>query len=51
VNGLEGYVMTLDLIDFESVSPENAAGWSDSLATSLRALNRLNRQLKELDQP
>lgn len=51
VNGLEGYVMVLNLIDFEQVSPENVIGWSDSLATSLRALNRLNRQLKELNQP
>lgn len=49
--GLEGYVMVLDLIDFAALDPAQVAGWSGSLSDSLRSLNRLNRQLKELDQP
>ena len=50
-NGLEGYVMSLGLVTFADLDPAQAAGWSDSLTESLRSLNRLNRQLKELDQP
>ena len=50
-NGLEGYVMSLGLVTFADLDPAQVAGWSDSLTESLRSLNRLNRQLKELDQP
>lgn len=47
-NGLEGYVMTLDLIDFDGLDPERVEAWSESLSASLRALTRLNRRVKEL---
>lgn len=48
---LDGCVMSLDLIDWEQLDPTKVNGWSDSLNESLRSLNRLNRQLKELNQP
>lgn len=49
-NGLEGYVLSLDLIDFDGLDRGQIAAWSGSLATSLQSLNRLSRRLKELDQ-
>lgn len=50
VIGLEGYVLALDLIDFDALDPARLSAWSSSLATSLQSLNRLSRRLKELDQ-
>lgn len=51
VIGLEGYVLGISLIDFEQLDPSRIEGWSRSLSTSLQSLNRLSRQLKELNQP
>lgn len=50
VIGLEGYVLAVDLIDFDALDRSQLAAWSGSLATSLQSLNRLSRRLKELDQ-
>lgn len=50
VIGLEGYALSVGLIDFAALDPANLAAWSGSLATSLQSLNRLSRRLKELDQ-
>lgn len=49
-NGLTGYVLSVDLIDFDRLDQTQIAAWSGSLATSLQSLNRLSRRLKELDQ-
>ena len=51
VIGLEGYVLAVDLLDLEQIDRSQVAGWSRSLSASLQSLNRLSRQLKELDQP
>ncbi len=51
VIGLEGYVLGLALIEFERLDRARISAWSNSLCESLRSLNRLSRQLKELDQP
>lgn len=50
VSGLEGYVLGIELIDFDRLDRAQIAAWSGSLATSLQSLNRLSRRLKELDQ-
>ncbi len=50
VIGLEGYVLALPLIDFEQLDRARVPVWSNSLSESLRSLNRLSRQLKEMDQ-
>jgi hypothetical protein len=50
VIGLEGYVLGIDLIDFDGLDRARIAAWSGSLAASLQSLNRLSRRLKELDQ-
>lgn len=49
VIALEGLVMGLDLIweDFDRLDPSKIDDWTSSLSTSLRHLNRLNKQLKE----
>ena len=49
-HGLEGYVLGLSLIDFDQLDRAQIDAWSGSLSKSLQSLNRLNRQLKELDQ-
>jgi hypothetical protein len=51
VNGLEGYVMAAALIDVDQIDRSQTEQWSSSLSKSLQSLNRLNRQLKELDLP
>jgi hypothetical protein len=48
--GLEGYVLAVDLIDFDRLDRAQIAAWSGSLTASLQSLNRLSRRLKELDQ-
>jgi hypothetical protein len=48
--GLEGYVLALDLIDFDRLDRAQIAAWSGSLTASVQSLNRLSRRLKELDQ-
>jgi hypothetical protein len=48
--GLEGYVLAVDLIDFDRLDRTQIAAWSGSLTASLQSLNRLSRRLKELDQ-
>lgn len=50
VLGLEGYALSVSLIDFEQLDRSQIAVWSRSLSASLQSLNRLSRQLKELDQ-
>lgn len=46
VQGLEGYCLGLDLIDFAGIDSTRIDGWTASLRQSLRRLNRL---VKELD--
>lgn len=50
VLGLEGYALGIPLIDFEQLDRSQISVWSRSLSASLQSLNRLSRQLKELDQ-
>lgn len=52
VSALEGLVMGLGLIegDLGRLDPTRVDGWSTSLSSSLRSLNRLSRQLKEMSQ-
>ncbi len=50
VIGLEGFALAIELIDFERLDREQVSVWSRSLSASLQSLNRLSRQLKELDQ-
>jgi hypothetical protein len=53
VTGLEGTQTVLRLLEphhFASLDPADAAAWSSSLTESIRSLNHLNRQLKELNQ-
>jgi hypothetical protein len=50
VLGLEGYALGISLIDFEQLDRSQISVWSRSLSASLQSLNRLSRQLKELDQ-
>lgn len=49
VTALEGLVMALDLIweDFDRLDQSKLDDWTSSLSTSIRQLNRLNKQLKE----
>lgn len=50
VIGLEGMVTGLRLINFDDLDLGQISHWSASLTESLRALNRLARQIKEMDQ-
>jgi hypothetical protein len=47
VHSLEGLVMGIELADVASLNRAEAAEWAASLTTSVRALNRFARQLKE----
>jgi hypothetical protein len=47
VHSLEGLVMGIELADVASLNRVEAAEWAASLTTSVRALNRFARQLKE----
>lgn len=49
----EGVHFTLDILEpqhYQQLAPEDVAAWVSSLTDSIRALNRLNRILKELNQ-
>lgn len=48
VTTLDGLVSGLDLIDFGALDASQAEMWASSLACSISALNRLNKQIKEL---
>lgn len=47
VHGLEGFVMGLDLVNFDDLDPAEVSEWTASLADSTRRLSRFIRQLKE----
>jgi hypothetical protein len=47
VHSLEGLVMGIGLADVASLDPAETAEWAASLATSIRALSRFTRKLKE----
>lgn len=47
VTAAEGLAFGLDLIAFEELDTTQIKEWTDSLSNSIRALNRLNKQLKE----
>jgi hypothetical protein len=46
VIALEGLCLGIDLIDYSQVDPQKTAAWAESLRTSLRALNRLVKELQ-----
>lgn len=48
VIGLEGYVLGLDLVEVEQLDRQQVEQWATSLSNSLRSLNRLAKQLKEM---
>jgi len=50
VAGLENLEVALDLIRFDELDPSEIAHWTSSLTSSIRVLNRLNKQLKEMVQ-
>ena len=47
---LEALASGLDVLDLSQVDRSQIANWSTSLTDSLRALNRLAKQIKEMDQ-
>lgn len=50
VASLEGVEVAVNLIDFEELDGSQIHDWTTSLDASIRALNRLNRKLKEMVQ-
>lgn len=50
VNSLEGLEISLELVHFDELDLSEIPNWTNSLAASIRVLNRLNKQLKELVQ-
>lgn len=50
VTTVEGCAMAVDLVDPSDADPDQVEGWVTSLTDSLRTLNRLNKQLKEMTQ-
>lgn len=50
VTNIEGLVPGLSLVNFGELDAEEIKNWTVSLSESIRALNRLNRQLKEMIQ-
>lgn len=48
VTSLEGLVLGLDLVELADLDREQVDGWATSLSNSLRSLNRLAKQLKEM---
>lgn len=50
VLGVYGEMQGLNLIDFDALDPARLNEWATSLSDSLRLLNRLNKQLKEMTQ-
>jgi hypothetical protein len=49
-NALEGLVMAVGLIEVDALDPDRVGDWATSLSNSLRSLNRLAKQLKEMTQ-
>jgi hypothetical protein len=47
VHTLEGLLITLPLVDVDSLDPREAKDWTASLDQSIRALNRFNKKIKE----
>lgn len=50
VSALEGLAMGVDLISVADLDASQAEAWATSLSNSLRSLNRLTKQLKEMVQ-
>jgi hypothetical protein len=50
VAGLEGLELALDLVRFDELDLAEIPNWTSSLTASIRVLNRLNKQLKEMVQ-
>jgi hypothetical protein len=50
VNSLEGLTVGIRLVNFDDLDREQAENWATSLTDSLRALNRLAKQIKEMTQ-
>ncbi len=50
VHALEGAVVGLRLIDLDGLDRSEIGHWTASLTDSIRALNRLNKQMKEMVQ-
>jgi hypothetical protein len=50
VHALEGLAMGIDLVAFDDLDPDEIEDWTISLANSIRALNRLNKRMKEMVQ-
>lgn len=50
VHALDGLVMGIGLVDFDDLNPDEIGDWTISLANSIRALNRLNKKMKEMVQ-
>lgn len=49
VLGLEVTLTTLDLVTYENVTPEQAAQWLERLASPLRAIRKMQTELKEIN--
>lgn len=47
ISALEGISLGFELIDPESIDPERAQTWADSLTKSIAALSKARRQIKE----
>lgn len=47
VSTLEGLLITLPMVDMDSLDPREANEWTASLDQSIRALNRFNKKIKE----
>lgn len=50
VSALEGLTTGIRLVDFDDLDPDQAENWATSLTDSIRALNRLTKQIKEMTQ-
>jgi hypothetical protein len=50
VTGLEGLDVALNLVRFDELDLAEVPNWTTSLTASIRVLNRLNKQLKEMIQ-
>lgn len=48
VYGLEGSVLSLGMVEMDDLDRAQCAEWATSLSNSLRSLNRLSKQLKEM---
>lgn len=48
VHALEGLAMGLELVEYTDLDPSEIEHWADSLTTSVRAINRLIKQIKKM---